>query len=258
MKKIILGVVIIAVVLTISGVASATILIPAADQAKENSQAPENSSIITETAAGEWGLERINFIHYAKPTNPGKPVKPPKTETCYKLMGVKWTTLPVSYVINPENLQGLGEDFITSAVSSSAETWDAATSEELFNNTYTIDYDVEYGVQDYRNAIDFGDYQQDGVIAVTSVWYTRVGKRIVEFDIRFNTDFAWGDATNNSSLMDLQNIATHELGHAVGLSDIYSTSCSYVTMYGYSNYGDIEKRDLAQPDITGLQKIYGI
>jgi len=86
----------------------------------------------------------------------------------------------------------------------------------------------------------------------------KAGKKIVEFDMLFDTDFAWGNAEINSSLMDLQNIATHELGHAVGLNDIYSTSCSYVTMYGYSKEGDVEKRTLEQPDITGLQKIYGI
>ena len=258
MKKIILGVVIIAIVLTVSGVASAMMLIPSSDQAKEKAKASENSSVITETEAGEWGLERIDFIHYAKPTNPGKPAKPPKTETCYKLMGVKWTIFPVSYVINPENSQDLEENFITSAISSSAETWDRENSKELFNDIYEIKNNVHYGVQDYKNAIDFADYPNSNVIAVTSVWYTRVGKRIVEFDIRFNTDFIWGDAENNSSLMDLQNIATHELGHALGLSDVYSNSCSYVTMYGYSGEGDIEKRTLAQPDITGLLKIYGI
>ena len=57
--------------------------------------------------------------------------------------------------------------------------------------------------------------------------------------------------------MDLQNIATHEIGHGVGLTDVYQTACSQATMYGYSDYGDIIKRDLAQPDITGLQKLYG-
>jgi len=74
----------------------------------------------------------------------------------------------------------------------------------------------------------------------------------------FDTDFTWGDATSNPGLMDLQNIATHELGHGVGLADIYTSSCSAVTMYGYSNNGETEKRTLELPDITGLQKIYGI
>tara|TARA_Y100000310_G_C20612418_1_gene778733 strand:- start:832 stop:1008 length:177 start_codon:yes stop_codon:yes gene_type:complete len=56
--------------------------------------------------------------------------------------------------------------------------------------------------------------------------------------------------------MDLQNIAVHELGHSVGLGDIYTDACSTVTMYGYSVYGDVEKRTLEQPDVDGLQKMY--
>jgi len=251
MNKKIFAILIGTVVLTVCGIVSASMMIPAADQAKDNAKAPEKSPAIGEN----WDLERVDFVHYAKPANP---VKPPKTETCYKLMGVKWGTLPVSYIINPTNEDGLSQSFITSAISVSAETWDNATSKELFNNTYAVDYGVQYGVQDYKNAIDFGDYSQDDVIAVTSIWYTRIGKKIVEFDIRFDTDFIWGDAGSNPSLMDLQNIATHELGHAVGLNDIYSGSCSYVTMYGYSTEGDIGKRTLEQPDITGLQTMYGI
>ena len=75
--------------------------------------------------------------------------------------------------------------------------------------------------------------------------------------MRLNTDYTWGDATIDPSVMDLQNILTHELGHAVGLSDVYNDACSTVTMYGYSDYGDVAKRSLEQSDITGLQQMYG-
>jgi|SRR3989344_2390789 len=231
-------------------VVSASMLIPANDKGKENGKAPENSPVIDEN----WELERVDFIHYVGP--PANAGKPPKTETCYKLFGVKWKSLPVSYVINPSN-SGLDEGFVTSAISTSAETWDTSTISELFNNVYSIDYTATYGVQNFVNALDFGDYPDDRVIAVTSVWYTPVGRRIVEFDIRFNTRFSWGDADVDSSKMDLQNIAVHELGHGVGLADIYSTTCSDVTMYGYSTEGETKKRSLETPDITGLQKMYG-
>ncbi|VVB54782.1 Matrixin [uncultured archaeon] len=234
----------------LSVAASASMIIPANDNAKENSRGPAHSPVIDD----QWSLERVDFIHYAKPPQQGGG---PKTDVCYKLMGVKWTSLPATYIINPTNPQGLMPAFVTSAVSAGAETWDAATSTELFNNAYSIDSSVQYGVQDYKNAIAFGDYPDGNVIAITSVWFTRKGSKIVEFDMLFNTKYVWGDSAVNPSVMDLENIATHELGHSIGLSDIYSTSCSTVTMYGYSNYGETQKRSLEQADVTGLQKMYG-
>lgn len=240
-------------ILLLSVTVTASMLIPANDKAKENAKAPEKSPVITETETGNWDLERIDFIHYAKPE---KPPRGPKTDTCYNLLGVKWKLLPVNYVINPTNLDGLSEEFLTSAISTSAETWDSATLVELFNNNYAVDYTAQYGVQNFENVIAFGDYPDSNVIGVTSIWFTRRGKQIVEFDILLNTDFTWGDATVEQTVMDLQNIATHELGHAVGLDDIYSSTCLEVTMYGYSTEGETKKRTLEQPDIMGLQDMY--
>lgn len=254
MKKLIMPILVILLILSIT--ATASMLIPANSKSKDNAKAPEKSPAITETEAGEWDLDRVDFIHYVKPDNPGKPPKGPKTETCYKLLGVKWKSLPVDYVINPTN-SGLSDEFIPTAISTSAETWDAETSAELFNDAYTIDSTAEYGVQNFENAIAFGDYPQEGVIGITSIWFMRKGKQIVEFDILLDTDYTWGDATLNPEVMDLQNIATHELGHGIGLDDIYSETCSEVTMYGYSDNGETKKRDLEPSDITGLQSMYG-
>lgn len=254
MKKLCLIILTAAVVFVMAGAVNAGMLIPASDQAKEHAKAPEKSPVI-ETEDGEWDLERVDFIHYAKPS---KPAKAPKVPTCYKLLGVKWKGLPVSYVINPANNDELSQDFITAAVSSSAEAWDDATSAELFNNGYETDETAQYGQQDYKNTIAFGDYPDSNVIGVTSIWFTRVGRQIVEFDILLNDDYAWGDAEINPAVMDLANIATHELGHGVGMDDIYSSSCSEVTMYGYSTEGETKKRTLEQPDVAGLQKMYGI
>ena len=116
-----------------------------------------------------------------------------------------------------------------------------------------------------KNEISFGNYDQAGVIAVCRMWVTR-GKpserRILEFDILFDTDFDWGDATVDPGLMDLQNIATHELGHGMaGLDDIYDASWDYLTMYGYSSEGDTAKRSIegtaTTGDIGGLKANYG-
>ena len=204
-------------------------------------------------------MEKIEFIHWKKDFARPSGAKAPKPPACYKFLTptkIKWTSLPVSYKINPNNHQGLDEIFVKNAISTSAETWDAATGKELMNDAYTVDYTAAYGVQNYENALVFGNYSTVGVIAVTTVWYNPATKAIVEFDIMFDTDWTWGDAVADATKMDLQNIATHEFGHGVGLADVYDSACSLVTMYGYSDYGEIIKRTLENPDITGLLKLY--
>ena len=241
MKNLGLGILIFLFVLGFSGIAAA---VPnqASDVAKEKASA----------------LEKIEFIHYKKDFVKPDQTRGPKTESCYKLLRIEWKSLPVGYVINPTNPQNLNSIFIENAVQASAETWDIETSKELMNDSYAIDSTAAYGVLDSKNSIVFGDYPTDGVIAVTSIWRNPAIKAIAEFDIMLNTDYTWGDAVLDPSVMDLQSIATHELGHGIGLADIYTSSCSEVTMYGYSNNGETEKRTLESPDITGLRKIYGI
>jgi len=223
-------------------------------------------------------LEKKVFIHYkkgfAKPgTDCGNGVCEPSenakkcpqdcsedipeepANSCYELMG-KNLKLDV-----PENLV-ISPDLKLSAILDSAAEWDNNTSALLFDShsvDKTADWDDD--VPDGRNEFSYGDYPKDGVIAVTISWGYFSGppwtRRIIEFDIMFDTDFEWGNADNDSSLMDLQNIATHEIGHGLGLADVYNASCNQVTMYGYSQEGEIIKRTLETPDILGLQELYG-
>lgn len=239
-------------------VISASMLIPSNDNAKEYAKAAENSHMISDVGSGEWDLGRVDFIHYAKPDNTGKPDKGGRGgDACFKLMGVKWKGSSVDYTINPTNSQGLNEDFVISTIAASAETWDEATSMELVNDVYRVDDTASYGIQNFENVIDFGPLDA-GIIGVTSVWYTRRGKQIVEADMRLNTNFNWGNATINSSLMDLDNIVTHEMGHVFGMDDIYTETCNTVTMFGYSGEGETSKRTLEQADVDGIVKMYGL
>ena len=213
------------------------------------------------TSAKAPTLEKIEFIHWWTGSIPRpEQARVPKPPSCYKFLTptkIKWTVLPVNYVVNPTNSQDLSESLICNAIFNGAETWDMLTSRELMNNSYSVDYMAAYGVQNYKNAVVFGNYPTSGVIAVTTIWYNPAIKAIVEFDVMLDTDWTWGDATVNPEVMDLQNIATHELGHGIGLNDVYGDACNKVTMYGYSDYGEIQKRTLETPDITGLQALYG-
>jgi hypothetical protein len=271
------------IVIIFSVTATAQILIPVSQKAKENSKAPEKSPII-EKADNHFilrppGLEKKTFIHYAKPApecgngicEPGEQKDCPgdcesiETDSiCYDVLGrkVKWENLPINYIINPLNLDGLSVDFIINAISSGTEEWDSFTNNPLFGN-YSIDYSAAWDIDvpDGKNEIVFGYYPEKGAIAVAGVWGYFSGppstRKIIEFDILFNITYIWGDAFKNPLIMDLQSIATHELGHAIGLADLYEITCSEETMYGYSGEGETKKRDLNNGDITGIQKLYG-
>ena len=56
--------------------------------------------------------------------------------------------------------------------------------------------------------------------------------------------------------MDVQNIATHELGHALPLLDLYGGPDSGKTMYGYAEQGETSKRSLAAEDKAGISYLY--
>lgn len=219
-------------------------------------------------------LSKIVFIHkkedFAKP--PGTPGNGPPSDgeiDYYAFLGkgVEWKALPVNYVIDPDNPDGLSVEFITTTIYSAAEEWDTHTGAELFG-TYSIVGDASWDgddgdVPDGRNEILFGNYTKNpDVIAVTVTWgYFRgppQSREITEFDIMFDIDFTWGDAElGDMSVMDLQNIATHEFGHGVGLADLYADECSEQTMYGYATYGETIKRTLESGDIAGIQELYG-
>jgi hypothetical protein len=247
-------------------------LSPAADPGKENSKAADHSPVIDQWGEDDWvltppGLDRIVFIHYkkdfAKPPWAGGEKKE-KESSCYALLGrgVRLKSLPVDYVINPVNPDNLGKGLVVSEIMEAADEWDTHTASSLFGTAW-IDYmaDWDSNAPDGRNEFVFENYPDDGVIAVTVVWGYFSGppsiREIVEFDILFNTDFYWGDASGGSYVMDLQNIATHELGHGLGLDDLYETTCLEETMFGYSSEGEIDKRTLEAGDIVGLEKLYG-
>jgi hypothetical protein len=227
------------------------------------------SSIVFVTAVAaqpEGKLEKIVIKKYEG----GRLVaakKPGDTATsgyyAFLAKGAKWKSTPITYVIDPDNPFGLTEQFIVGAVSSAAEEWDAHTGTELFG-AYSVDYNASWDIAapDGRNEALFGNYPDEGVVAVAVVWGIFSGavrdRKIVEFDIMFDIDYNWGDATaSGNAVMDLQNVATHEIGHGVGLADVYNSAAWQETMYGYVSYGEVLKRDLYYGDIRGIQALYG-
>lgn len=190
----------------------------------------------------------------AKPSSPGKP-SPSNADYKISINKAK-TDIPVTLTVYTQNPEGITSTAFITAISDAAYEWDQYTSATLVNTIVEVESGTISVALNGENSIFFADLDS-GIIAMASYWYNRATKEIVECDIQFNTDFIWGDAKLNPSVMDLQNIATHELGHFFNLADIYDPSKDTLTMYGYSWEGDIEKRTLATGDILGIQAVFG-
>ena len=227
-------------------------------------------------------LDKIVFIHYAKDFAPGKPEGTPgkspggKNEEngedpidYYKLLRLELTGT-AEYYVNP-NVHLVTEGEPIDAIIAGFEAWDAVTA--AFDNTGGLfEYaaapppgvTVEYGiVGNKQNTISWGDLQE-GIVAMACIWYIpgKPPRDIVEFDVVFNTFYDWGiDPDGEGPLVidafDIQNIATHEAGHPVGLADLYDDIYWMLTMYGYGSEGETIKCSLESGDILGAQKLYG-
>ena len=74
-----------------------------------------------------------------------------------------------------------------------------------------------------------------------------------------NVTYHWENINGTPSTrhsMDIRSIVTHELGHWLGLLDLYSSSDVHQTMSGYSKYGETSKRTLALGDVIGIQTAF--
>lgn len=201
-------------------------------------------------------LKRVDYVIRKPDLRPESAVESAKRDRtqCYLLSGQKWS-LPVNYTINPANAQGIPESQFVSAVSSAANAWDNATPRSLFSG-YSVDYSAQFAQLDGKNFVGFYSMPGSGIIGGTTAWYDTDLRYFVEFDTFLNTDYFWGDATQNASVMDIQNVVTHELGHALGLGDVSDFRCSAATMFSSTAIGETGKRTLESADITGIRKIY--
>src|SRR5690606_25596821 len=72
--------------------------------------------------------------------------------------------------------------------------------------------------------------------------------------IRYLSGWTWQDGPGNNGSMDIQGIATHEIGHSLGLDH---STVSASTMYFAASGSGVSDRSIHNDDIAGLQAIYG-
>ena len=176
----------------------------------------------------------------------------------YQPIGVTWPTASADYVINPNFIDpGVGGPTQQIAtLQASADEWFTA-GQSNFQFNYLGTSTLASPGQDGTNVLFYNHVDGLGALAQTYFWFT--GSDLTDFDIEFfdragiiNFAFSTNPSGNE---FDFQTVATHELGHALGLDH---SSVPGSTMEAALAAGDISRRHLHADDIAGVQFLYGV
>ena len=197
----------------------------------------------------------------------------------YALTGYRWNQRnpQLQLYLNPTDTpSGLGTESTRNAIAQAANTWDDAVGENLFADGSTV-------IVDYTKVVDNPFPPQGQEVAdgySVSGWKGLGGsylgmqrwwsngqlvdgyRSIVETDSWYNRDFAWTTdlaTAQSTGRIDLQSVALHELGHGIGMGDLYTLPDNdprQSDLQQVMNLYDGPQRELGNGDRTGVKRLY--
>jgi hypothetical protein len=161
---------------------------------------------------------------------------------------------PMAWSLNRRTVPKSVKDDVDEVLHRSFEAW--------FSGTFRQGEDtrVRRAKMDGVNAIMWKPLRRT-TLGITFVWYSVSSGELVEADTVFNKRRPWAVFANSPECQsspdayDLQNIATHEFGHWIGLEDLYDDADKDLTMYGFGAGGEVKKRTLGAGDVSGRNQL---
>jgi hypothetical protein len=176
-----------------------------------------------------------------------------------------WPARRLRLRIADDTLRDVPPDPLRAAVGRSLATWSHAggcTDIELIDDgpPGALGTNLMGGPPDGENRIVF---REEGwppelgpeTLAITTLVYRRTTGELLDADIDVNgVDHRWSvEAVPPAGHDDVENTVTHELGHFLGFAHVADPNS---TMYGWSDPGDVSKRDLSPDDVRGVCDVY--
>ncbi|OPY51621.1 MAG: Matrixin [Methanosaeta sp. PtaU1.Bin060] len=190
-------------------------------------------------------------------------------QNSYKLAGWRWNTQNPQikmFLRDDANLrnENLDPTAVDGSVTAATQTWESATSQNLFADTDPVEISTQKAADRYdgSNVIAFKPFSGNAQIALayTRTYYSYIKVNgyysAKESDISFNTLYNW-QTSDEGSNYDIQSVALHELGHTLGLADIYNDPNLFSDTRQVMNSYTGVKRTLGNGDKTGAWILYG-
>jgi hypothetical protein len=172
--------------------------------------------------------------------------------SAYVLNGPAWGVQQVPYYINPVNAD-MSEDAAIAAIQAGAMNWASQSNANIL--PYYMGRTTGSSLsRNNKNEVFFRDASAGSMAAETYWWYDSSYK-LVEADILiYDGGFTFfpGDSGCSGGVY-LQDIATHEFGHALGLGH---SDVATATMYPVISWCGMDMRSLDADDLAGIEKLY--
>jgi matrixin/MG2 domain-containing protein/alpha-galactosidase-like protein len=163
----------------------------------------------------------------------------------------KWNVAQVPYFVNPQNMD-VSSDAADQAIQTAAAAWSTQShaNVSLLYAGRTSDTTVTL---DQKNIVLFRNVSNGSALATTYWW--SAGTQMVDADIViWDGGFTfYTGASGCSSGAYIEDVLTHEFGHALGM---LHTTVTDATMYPTYTLCSTMPRSLASDDIAGIESLY--
>jgi hypothetical protein len=134
-----------------------------------------------------------------------------------QVTAIKWAQSPVRWFSSTASAPGVTAAQFQSALNAAFSTWEAVPTATVAFQYGGFTSAAPADDSDGLSVVGFESHpDMDRTLAATGFTFDIISGAIVESDIFFNTAFDWS-TSGAAGAFDLQSVATHEIGHFVGL-----------------------------------------